>query len=165
MAHLGDHADEGWDLCDTPACQVYRGIGAEHSLSDRAVTETAGLVAVYEGEPIDAMYTSTCGGHTEDSFELFSGRAQPYLRGVPCAWERPMTLAGAEPDGPWIDATAFAATVARKKDFIILSLPENPWFGAPGHRAPRGPMMPLPGAQSQAHVGVRAAGNNRLIKA
>jgi len=114
VAHFGDHADEGWDLCDTPACQVYRGVGAEHSLSDRAVTETAGLVAVYEGEPIDAMYTSTCGGHTEDSFELFSGRAQPYLKGVPCAWERPMTLAGAEPDGPWTDATAFAAAVARR---------------------------------------------------
>ena len=113
-AHLGDHADEGWDLCDTPACQVYRGIAAEHPLSDRAVTETAGLVAVFEGKPIDAMYTSTCGGHTEDSSELFSGRSQPYLRAVPCAWDRPMTLAGAEPDGPWVDGTAFAAAVARR---------------------------------------------------
>jgi stage II sporulation protein D len=67
VAHLGDHGDEGWDLCDTPACQAYWGAGAEHPLSNRAVRETAGLIAVYAGEPIDAMYSSTCGGHTEDA--------------------------------------------------------------------------------------------------
>ena len=39
VAHLGDHADEGWDLCATPACQVYGGVGGEHSLSDRAVAD------------------------------------------------------------------------------------------------------------------------------
>jgi SpoIID/LytB domain protein len=58
------------------------------------VDETAGVIAVYHGEPIDAMYTSTCGGHTEDAALLFEGRAQPYLRGVPCAWDRPIELVG-----------------------------------------------------------------------
>jgi stage II sporulation protein D len=94
VAHLGDHDDEGWDICATPACQAYHGAGAEHSLSDRAIRETAGLIAIFDGEPIDAMYTSTCGGHTEDSAVLFSGRAQPYLTGVACVWDRPMLLAG-----------------------------------------------------------------------
>ncbi|MEX1309218.1 MAG: SpoIID/LytB domain-containing protein [Candidatus Sulfomarinibacteraceae bacterium] len=94
VAHLGDHDDEGWDICDTPACQAYHGAGAEHSLSDRAIRETTGLIARFDGAPIDAMYTSTCGGHTEDASELFSGRAQPYLTGVACAWDRPMLLAG-----------------------------------------------------------------------
>ena len=113
VAHLGDHADEGWDLCDTPACQVYAGAGVEHRLSNRAVAETAGLVAVFEGEPIDAMYTSTCGGHTENSAELFSGRAQPYLAGVPCVWDRPLSLTGTLGDGEWVGQTAFSAAVAR----------------------------------------------------
>ena len=112
VAHLGDHADEGWDLCDTPACQAYHGIGAEHRLSNRAVEESAGIVATFEDVPIDAMYTSTCGGHTENSSELFEGRSQPYLQGVPCAWDRPLSLAGLSPDGDWVDSTEFAAAVA-----------------------------------------------------
>ena len=115
VAHLGDHENEGWDLCDTPACQVYSGAGAEHRLTDRAVAETAGLVAVYEGEPIDAMYTSTCGGHTESAAELFSGGARPYLAGVPCVWDRPLLLTGTLGDGDWIGQTAFSAAVARVK--------------------------------------------------
>ena len=94
VAHLGDHDDEGWDICATPACQAYHGAGAEHPLSDRAIRETSGLIAVYENRPIDAMYTSTCGGHTEDAAELFSGRASPYLTGVACAWDRPLLLPG-----------------------------------------------------------------------
>ncbi len=113
VAHLGDHDSEGYDICDTPACQVYGGADVEHQLSDRAVRETSGFIAVYGGVPIDAMYTSTCGGHTEDSSELFSGRAQPYLSGVPCAWDRQLGLTGNGPDGPWLGADGFAADVAR----------------------------------------------------
>jgi stage II sporulation protein D len=114
VAHLGDHADESWDLCDTPACQVYGGFDAEHRLSDRAVRESAGLIAVYGGEPIDAMYTSTCGGHTEDAVELFESRDRPYLRGVPCAWERELKLQGTGPEGDWVDGIEFSAAAARR---------------------------------------------------
>ncbi len=112
VAHLGDHDAEGYDLCATPACQAYSGFGAEHSLSTRAVRETAGLIATYEGKPIDAMYTSTCGGHTEDAAVLFPDRAQPYLRGVACRWERPLKLVGAGADGPWLDPAQAAAREA-----------------------------------------------------
>jgi stage II sporulation protein D len=94
VAHLADHEDEGYDLCASPACQVYRGSDVHHDLSDRAVEETSGLIAVYEGRPIDAMYTSTCGGHTEDAELLFPDRAQPYLKGVACEWDRPLILEG-----------------------------------------------------------------------
>jgi stage II sporulation protein D len=113
VAHLGDHDDEGWDLCATPACQVYYGRSAEHSLSNRAVEETAGLIAIYQGQPINAMYTSTCGGHTENASVLFEeDPAQPYLVGVRCAWERPIALTGTTASGPWVDLTAFSAAVA-----------------------------------------------------
>ncbi len=121
VAHLGDHADEGWDLCDTPACQAYWGTAAEHPLSNRAVRETAGLIAVFAGRPIDAMYSSTCGGHTEDAALLFPDRAQSYLRGVPCAWERPIALAGRTSDGEWVSATEFAAAVTAD----VLGLEEH----------------------------------------
>ncbi len=118
VAHLGDHDDEGWDLCDTPACQVYKGVGVEHRLSDRAVSETAGLVAVFNDKPINAMYTSTCGGHTEDASLLFPGSVQPYLTGVPCAWERLLPLAGTGEVGPWVSSSEFSAAVLRS----VLSL-------------------------------------------
>ena len=124
VAHVGDHADEGWDLCDTPACQVYRGVRVEHRLSNRAVEETAGLVAVFAGEPIDAMYTSTCGGHTENVSLLFEGRAKPYLAGVPCVWDRPIQITGLGPTGPWLGSTDFSAAVAFD---VLLGTGRSAW--------------------------------------
>lgn len=113
VAHLGDHDDEGWDICATPACQAYHGAGAEHALSDRAVSETAGIIAVWHGAPIDAMYTSTCGGHTEDAGALFADRVQPYLTGVACAWDRPLVIAGADPPPAVSDRASLRRLLAR----------------------------------------------------
>lgn len=87
LAHLGDYASKGYDVCATPACQVYRGEGSEHPLTDRAVEETRGVVATWRGRPIRAFYTSTCGGHTEEGGAIFDDDA-PYLRGVVCQPER-----------------------------------------------------------------------------
>jgi stage II sporulation protein D len=113
IAHLGDHQDEGHDLCASPACQAYHGTGVHHPLTDRAVRETAGLIATYHGAPIDAMYTSTCGGHTDAAAVIFADRAQPYLQGVACAWERQLLLLGsATADGPWQDAGIVAEELA-----------------------------------------------------
>lgn len=114
VAHLGDHDEEGYDICDTAACQVYAGFAVEHSLTDRAVAETSGLVATYDGRPIDAMYTSTCSGHTEDAAFIFPDRTQPYLRGVPCAWDRELALSGQPADDlRVVDPPGFRAEVAR----------------------------------------------------
>ena len=86
LAHLGDYAARGYDVCATAACQVYRGFASEHRLSDRAVSETRGVVATWRGRPIHAFYTSTCGGHTEEGTAVFEDGA-PYLRGVACPTE------------------------------------------------------------------------------
>jgi stage II sporulation protein D len=83
----GQFEDEGFDLCHTPRCQVYAGASAEHPLSDRAVAETRGQILTWEGEPISALYTATCGGHTEDGGEIFPEEEAPYLHGVPCRAE------------------------------------------------------------------------------
>jgi stage II sporulation protein D len=83
LAHLGEYASRGFDVCATPACQVYRGVASETRLTDKAVAETAGVVATWRGRPIHAYYTSTCGGHTEDGLAIFDDQA-PYLRGVAC---------------------------------------------------------------------------------
>jgi len=75
---------QGFDILPTTRSQVYRGLSSENPLSTRAVDETRGIIATYEGEPINALYTSTCGGRTEDSENIFN-QAVPYLRGRECA--------------------------------------------------------------------------------
>src|SRR5215813_14826019 len=52
----------------------------------RSLDETRGMIATYNGEPINALYTSTCGGRTEDSEKIFN-EAVPYLRAHECAGE------------------------------------------------------------------------------
>ncbi|MCP3979517.1 MAG: SpoIID/LytB domain-containing protein [bacterium] len=83
-ANLGQFEEDGYDLCAGPRCQVYGGYTAEHPLSDRAVATTRSEVATWNGEPIAALYTATCGGHTEDGSNVFIDHTEPYLKGVPC---------------------------------------------------------------------------------
>lgn len=79
-------AAQGFDLLPTTRSQVYGGLSTEQPLSTRAVEETRGIVATYQNEPINALYTSTCGGRTEDAENIFN-EATPYLRGRECALE------------------------------------------------------------------------------
>jgi stage II sporulation protein D len=88
LRNRGQFAAKGYDICATPTCQVYRGKSTEHPLSDQAVEETAGMAAHYRGSLINALYTSTCGGHTETGSNIFEGEPTPYLLGVSCAPER-----------------------------------------------------------------------------
>ena len=86
LKNRGQFAPEGFDLLPTTRSQVYRGLSSETQLTTRAVDETRGIIATYNGEPINALYTSTCGGRTEDAENIFN-EAVPYLRGRECAAE------------------------------------------------------------------------------
>lgn len=88
LRNRGQFASKGYDICATPTCQVYGGRSTEQPLSDRAVDETRGVVAYHRGNLINALYTSTCGGHTETGANIFEGEPTPYLVGVSCAAER-----------------------------------------------------------------------------
>ncbi|MEO8215776.1 MAG: SpoIID/LytB domain-containing protein [Acidobacteriota bacterium] len=79
---MGDFRSEGYDICSTPACQVYGGFSTEEEMSNEAVKQTQGLVITYGGKPIDALFTSTCGGETSDVGVMFPGRNEPYLKAV-----------------------------------------------------------------------------------
>ncbi len=50
---------------------------------EKAVQETTGQIMVYDGEVIDALYHSTCGGQTDSAANAW-GRDVPYLRSVNC---------------------------------------------------------------------------------
>lgn len=86
VANLNGFGDKGFDLLPTIWSQVYQGVSIETPMGTRAVNETRGIVATYDGKPINALYTSTCGGRTENSENIFD-KAEPYLRGVECSLE------------------------------------------------------------------------------
>ncbi|MDQ5847018.1 MAG: SpoIID/LytB domain-containing protein [Acidobacteriota bacterium] len=92
LRNRGQFMSQGYDLLPTTRSQVYRGLSSENSLSSRAVDQTRGIVATYNGEPINALYTSTCGGRTEDSENVFND-AVGYLKARECAAEGRAALA------------------------------------------------------------------------
>lgn len=113
VRNLGQFKREGYDICAGPACQAYNGFSGEDPLTDRAVRETAGLVATYNGQPIDALYTATCGGETSDVGTMFPGRNEPYLKRVRCVEDEVLTIAGRGDSGllndQQVNARLFAA--------------------------------------------------------
>jgi stage II sporulation protein D len=86
IANINGFISQGFDLLPTISSQVYNGVSIETAMGTRAVRETRGIVATYKGKPITAYYTSTCGGRTENSENIFS-HGEPYLRGVECSLE------------------------------------------------------------------------------
>ncbi len=62
--------EEGF-LLDDSRSQVYGGVSVETSLSRNIVGDTAGEIVTYEGKPIPAYYSSTCGGTTRKADDVF----------------------------------------------------------------------------------------------
>ncbi len=89
--NMGQYRNEGYDICASDACQVYFGAGTEDPLSSQAVGETRGVVATYNGRPINALYSSTCGGRTENAENIFDEKF-PYLVSVMCEYRHPEPL-------------------------------------------------------------------------
>ena len=86
VANVGGYGTKGFDMVPTVWSQVYRGVSIETAMGTRAVRETRGVVATHQGKPIMAYFTSTCGGRTENSENIFD-HTEPYLRGVECSLE------------------------------------------------------------------------------
>jgi stage II sporulation protein D len=61
-----------YQICDTTACQVYRGTTLEHPASNRAASFTAGQIRTYQGEPAFTQFSASSGGRT-------SAGSRPYL--------------------------------------------------------------------------------------
>ena len=74
---------EIYDVDSSVNDQVYEGTGREDARSRQAVRETEGEIIVYQGNPIFALYHSTCGGRTE-SAENFLDTHFPYLKSAYC---------------------------------------------------------------------------------
>jgi stage II sporulation protein D len=73
----------GFDFFATDQDQVYGGVADEDTVANRALDETRGVIASFDGRPIIAYYSSTCGGQTANVEDVWPWRTSaPYLRSV-----------------------------------------------------------------------------------
>ena len=91
MAHMQQYGGQPYDMKSTIIDQLYKGINVENDLVNRAIAATAGVVATYQDNFIDAYYHSTCGGMTDDIQEVWDRPEVPYLKSVSdsaCSWSK-----------------------------------------------------------------------------
>ena len=125
--NMGQYKKEGYDICATDACQVYFGALTEQPLATQAVTETRGIIASYDGKPINALYSSTCGGRTEDAEHIFNERV-PYLVSTTCEYKHPdLKFATTRVILNWKDGVLAVAGVKTYRDAArFMGLPPRP---------------------------------------
>lgn len=78
---LGKHKAWGYDVCDTQHCQVYGGVKSERERTNSAAEATQGLILEYNNRPIEAVFSSNCGGFTQSAKEA-GWWDTPYLKPV-----------------------------------------------------------------------------------
>jgi len=84
--NMNKYIDKGYNICASTNSQAYGGVNHEDPLTNKAVDETRGVIMVYKGKPINAVYHSDSGGYTEDSENVW-GSFLPYLRSVESKFE------------------------------------------------------------------------------
>ncbi|MBU1035525.1 SpoIID/LytB domain-containing protein [bacterium] len=84
--NMNKYIDKGYNICASTNSQAYGGVNHEDPLTNKAVDETRGVIMVYKGKPINAVYHSDSGGYTEDSENVW-GSFLPYLRSVKSKYE------------------------------------------------------------------------------
>ncbi|QIX25906.1 SpoIID/LytB domain-containing protein [Nocardioides sp. JQ2195] len=68
-----------YQICDTTACQVYRGVSGEHPSADAAVRETRGRILTHQDEPAFTQFSSSSGGWTSaNQFPYLPAKKDPY---------------------------------------------------------------------------------------
>ena len=96
--HSGKHTSYHFDVCNATDCQVYYGAGSKNASyqaterTDQAVDETAGEYAWYDGQVIEAFYSSSHGGASESVYNVWGTSLEqyPYLCGVEDPYEADM---------------------------------------------------------------------------
>ncbi len=86
LTNINRHRGYGFDICATTDCQVYRGLNQANATTDAAVDGVTGKYITYNGSLCQTFYSSSDGGATEDSENVFVS-AVPYLRGVTDPYE------------------------------------------------------------------------------
>ncbi len=78
------HSKDGYDLCNSTHCQVYKGKYLRNAAIEEAVVETAAEIMTTIDRVADATYHSSCGGKTDSSQAIWNGSYIPHLSGSTC---------------------------------------------------------------------------------
>ena len=79
----GRHAKEGFNVCDGTDCQGFAGSVKNCDWVNKVVDATHGQIITYDGKPISAVYSTDCGGVTQNNEDAgFGSVPWPYLRSV-----------------------------------------------------------------------------------
>jgi len=74
------HEKNGYQFCDLTHCQVYKGNENCTDQIKQAITKTTDKILFYHQKPVEAYYSSTCGGRTADDNGVWANQKdQPYL--------------------------------------------------------------------------------------
>lgn len=78
LRFMGQHAQDGFDFCDTTHCQVFGWKGANAAIR-AAVNATHGEVLQFEGKVAQTFYHQNCGGTTAAAREAWPTVTEAYL--------------------------------------------------------------------------------------
>lgn len=82
LANMGKRGKYGYDLKDTPEDQAYGGASAETVQTNKAVSDTAGIVLVCQGKIVPAYYSASAGGITRNASQVWT-HDLPFIKSVP----------------------------------------------------------------------------------
>jgi SpoIID/LytB domain protein len=101
---MADRASSYYQLCDTSACQVYRGYDGEWSATNAAVAATSRVILTYQGGPAFTQFSASSGGWT-------STGSAPYLVAQPDIYDKPVDPAQkiGDPHFDWTRSVGISA--------------------------------------------------------
>ncbi len=82
LAKIGvKHLNDPFDLCGTVHCQVYTGCTNLADKTSQAVEETCGRMLMMNNTVVEAVFSSCCGGHTENKVNVWNPPEAAHLEG------------------------------------------------------------------------------------
>ncbi len=109
------------DICDSPYCQVYRGMQGENSITDQAVAATAGEVMKLNGAIARTEFSASTGGYTAGGtfpavVDAYDGVCVTYACNPNHDWSSSLTLAQIQSDFPTL-GTLQGLTVTQRNGY------------------------------------------------
>ncbi|MBI4655822.1 MAG: SpoIID/LytB domain-containing protein [Elusimicrobia bacterium] len=94
---LEKHKKEGYHICDSQHCQVYKGVSWETPSTNRSVIDTQSEILTFRGKIASPFYHSSCGGYIQASSDAAGWGSVSYLDGHPDKLGAPLQ----PQDSPW----------------------------------------------------------------
>lgn len=76
------HSLENFDFCNKEHCRAYRGVNLHKESTNQALADTRGKILVQDGAIVETVFSSNCGGWTENNDTVWFGPPNSALRGT-----------------------------------------------------------------------------------